>query len=76
MMIHNLLHAICLMADAARSFNEHCVAGMLADHVRIKMHLDNSLMLVTALNPRLGYDKGRFVGVSAMARGGSLACGL
>jgi len=54
--IYNVLQSIRLLADAARRFTENCVAGIQADRERIKMHLDNSLMLVTALNPHIGYD--------------------
>lgn len=55
-MIHNLLHSIQLLGDACRSFTEHCVVGIEPNHKFIKHHLANSLMLVTALNPRIGYD--------------------
>jgi fumarate hydratase class II len=52
----NLLRSIRLLADAAGSFTEHCVAGIEPDRKRIAEHLQRSLMLVTALNPRIGYD--------------------
>jgi fumarate hydratase class II len=55
--IHNLLHSIRLLADACRSFTEHCVAGIRPDRERIQEYLANSLMLVTALSPKIGYDK-------------------
>ena len=55
--IHNILQSIRLLSDASRSFADHCVAGIEADAVAIKAHLKNSLMLVTALNPHIGYDK-------------------
>ena len=54
---HDLLHGIELLADGCRSFREHCVEGLAADVARIGEHVDNSLMLVTALTPRIGYDK-------------------
>jgi len=54
---HDLLHAIELLGDASRSFRENCVEGLQADRERIDEHVSNSLMLVTALTPRIGYDK-------------------
>jgi fumarate hydratase class II len=56
-MIHNFLHSVRLLADACRSFTDHCVAGMELDRQRIDQNVKNSLMLVTALSPRIGYDK-------------------
>jgi len=55
--IHNFLHSVRLLADACRSFREHCVDGMEIDRDRIDAYVKNSLMLVTALAPRIGYDK-------------------
>jgi fumarate hydratase class II len=55
--IHNFLHSVRLLADACRSFREHCVAGMQIDPQRIDQNVKNSLMLVTALSPKIGYDK-------------------
>src|SRR5690606_41827424 len=55
--IFNFLTSARLIADASHSFVDHCVDGIEANHARIKMHLDNSLMLVTALNTHIGYDK-------------------
>lgn len=52
----NILQSIKLMADACESFSENCVVGIEANEVNIKKHLENSLMLVTALNPVIGYD--------------------
>ncbi|MGE5679598.1 MAG: class II fumarate hydratase [Bacillota bacterium] len=54
--IHNVLQSIKLISDACESFTDHCVAGIEANKAKIKNHLDNSLMLVTALNPHIGYD--------------------
>ncbi len=54
--IHNVLQSIRLVADACESFTDNCVVGIAANEVNIKKHLDNSLMLVTALNPSIGYD--------------------
>ncbi len=56
-MIYNLLQSIRLLADAASSFSDHMVAGIVPNKERIKQLVDNSLMLVTALNPYVGYDK-------------------
>jgi len=55
--IYNLLQSIRLLADGCRSFGENCVAGIEANEQVIKSHLEKSLMLVTALNPHIGYDK-------------------
>ncbi len=57
MMIYNLLHSIRLMSDACRSFADRCVRGIEINADSIDAHLKNSLMLVTALNPHIGYDK-------------------
>jgi fumarate hydratase class II len=55
--IYNILQSIRLLADSCNSFREHCVVGIEADTNNIKNHVQNSLMLVTALNPHIGYDK-------------------
>ena len=55
--IHNFLHSVRLLADACRSFSEHCVEGIQVDREKIDSYVKNSLMLVTALNPKIGYDK-------------------
>lgn len=54
--IFNVLQSIRLLADACESFTDNCVAGIQANETNIKKHLTNSLMLVTALNPHIGYD--------------------
>jgi fumarate hydratase class II len=54
--VFNVLNSIRLIADACESFQEHCVEGIKVNKARVKQHLDNSLMLVTALNPHIGYD--------------------
>jgi len=54
--IFNLLQSIKLIADACDSFTEHCVVGIEANKEKIQDHLNNSLMLVTSLNPHIGYD--------------------
>ena len=55
-MIYNLLQSIRLLGDSCRSFNKHCIVGIQANKSKIDEHLNNSLMLVTALNPFIGYD--------------------
>lgn len=55
--IHNFLESARLIGDACNSFEEHCIRGLEANHARIQEHLNNSLMLVTALNTKIGYDK-------------------
>jgi len=54
--IFNVLNSIRLISDACESFTDHCVVGIEANTVNIQKHLENSLMLVTALNPHIGYD--------------------
>ena len=54
--IFNVLQSIRLLADASESFTDNCVVGIKANETNIKKHLTNSLMLVTALNPHIGYD--------------------
>ncbi len=56
LMIHNLMHSTELLGDSMNSFRENCVEGMEPDVARMREHLDRSLMLVTALNPLIGYD--------------------
>jgi len=55
--IHNFCHSIDLLTDACDRFREFCVEGLEPDYEQIKAHVENSLMLVTALNPLIGYDK-------------------
>ena len=71
-MIYNLLQSIQLLADAARSFSDNCVAGIAANEKRIAELLGQSLMLVTALNPHIGYDKAAKVAKKAHAEGTTL----
>jgi len=63
--LHNVLVSIELLSDACRSFSEHCAAGIEPNEKRIKEHLDNSLMLVTALNPHIGYEKAAKISLAA-----------
>ena len=55
--IHNFLHSVRLLSDACRSFTHHCAAGIEPNMERINHYVEDSLMLVTALNPHIGYDK-------------------
>ena len=57
LIIHNVLQSIRLLADGIESFDEHCARGIAPNHARIGELLERSLMLVTALNPHIGYDK-------------------
>jgi fumarate hydratase class II len=69
---HCMLQSIQLMADVARSFTEHCVVGIRADEKRIDELMRRSLMLVTALAPKIGYDNAAKVAKTAHARGTTL----
>src|SRR5215207_5230006 len=64
-MIHNFLHSVRLLKDATRSFVEFCVEGIELNRAQIEQHLRQSLMLVTALNPHIGYDKAAMVAKNA-----------
>ena len=68
----NMLQSIRLLTDAARSFADHCVAGLRADEARIRELMERSLMLVTALAPTIGYDKAATVAKTAHANGTTL----
>jgi fumarate hydratase, class II len=67
-----MIHSIQLLADAARSFTENCVRGIRADEKRIRDLMQRSLMLVTALAPKIGYDNAAKVAKEAHARGTTL----
>ena len=56
-MLHNILESVMLIADACRAFDEHCARGIEPNRKKITSNLENSLMLVTALNPHIGYEK-------------------
>ncbi|HEX8069546.1 MAG TPA: class II fumarate hydratase [Pyrinomonadaceae bacterium] len=71
-MIHNLLHSIRLLKDACHGFVDFCVAGLELNRARIAEHLCNSLMLVTALNPHIGYDNAAKIAKHAHKQGISL----
>ena len=66
LIIHNILQSIHIMADSAKSFANYCVKGLKADKKRIKQLLDNSLMLVTALTPHIGYDNAAKIAKNAL----------
>ena len=70
--IHNLLQSVRLLADGARSFEAHCARGIEADRQRIAELVQRSLMLVTALNPHIGYDKAAQIAKRAHREGISL----
>jgi fumarate hydratase class II len=63
--LHNVLTSIELLAEAARSFCDRCALGIEPNEKRIKEHLENSLMLVTALNPHIGYEKAAKISLTA-----------
>jgi fumarate hydratase class II len=69
MMIHNLLHSIRILSDACVAFGERCIDGLEANRENIQNHLDNSLMLVTALNNHIGYDKAAKIAKNAHENG-------
>jgi fumarate hydratase class II len=71
-MIHNFLHSVRLLSDACRSFTDHCVVGIEPNREQIDRHLKESLMLVTALNPKIGYDNSAKVAKKAHAEGKTL----
>jgi len=71
-MIYNLLQSIRLLADACRSFEEHCAVGIEPNRTQIDAHLRNSLMLVTALNPHIGYDNAAKVAKKAYEENSTL----
>ena len=69
MMAHNLLEGIQLLSNAAATFRERCVEGIEADAERARQLVEQNLIVVTALNPRIGYDKGAAVAKEAFASG-------
>ncbi|MDB5391477.1 MAG: fumC [Planctomycetaceae bacterium] len=64
-MLHNVLESIGLLAEGCRSFDEHCAQGLEPNAKRIREHLESSLMLVTALNPHIGYEKAAEIALAA-----------
>ena len=71
-MIFNYLHSVRLLADSCRSFVDHCVVGIVPNKERIAQYLKDSLMLVTALNQKIGYDKAAEIAKKAHLSGGTL----
>ncbi|WP_404834557.1 class II fumarate hydratase [Aeromonas media] len=72
MIAHNFLQSVRLLADGMRSFHDHCAVGIVANRARIDELLARSLMLVTALNPHIGYDKAAEIAKRAHHQGLSL----
>lgn len=72
LIVFNVLNSIRLLGDACESFTEHCVVGIEANRDQIKKHLENSLMLVTALNPHIGYDNAAKIAKAAHQNGTTL----
>lgn len=70
--IHNLLQSIRLLADGCRNFQQHCIAGLQPDAAQMAAHLERGLMLVTALNPHIGYDKAAEIAKKAYQDGSTL----
>jgi fumarate hydratase class II len=71
-MIYNVLQSIQLLVDGCVSFTDNCVSGIEANEARIKNLMENSLMLVTALNPHIGYDNAAKIAKTAYANGTTL----
>jgi fumarate hydratase class II len=71
-MVYSVLQSIRLLADACISFTRNCVVGIEADELRIRSLMENSLMLVTALNPHIGYDNAAKIAKKAYQDGSSL----
>jgi fumarate hydratase, class II len=69
---YNFLQSVRLLADAAQSFNDNCAIGIQPDRARINEHLNNSLMLVTALNRKIGYDNAAKLAKNAHKKGTTL----
>jgi fumarate hydratase, class II len=67
-----MLQSIRLLTDVSESFTDHCIVGLEANRVRIKEHMERSLMLVTALAPKIGYDKASEIAKAAHKRGTTL----
>ncbi len=72
MIAHNILQSIDLISDSTKNFALYCVKGIKADRKKIQSHLDNSLMLVTALAPHIGYDEAAKIAKTALKKGTTL----
>jgi fumarate hydratase class II len=71
-MLHNVLESAGLLADGCHAFNDFCAVGIAPNRERIAQNVANSLMLVTALNPHIGYEKSAQIALKAHREGGSL----
>jgi fumarate hydratase class II len=71
-MIHNLLHSLRILGDACKNFERFCASGIEPNHERIAENLQKSLMLVTALNPHVGYDNAAKIAKKAYKEGTTL----
>jgi len=72
LIIHNVLESCRLLTDAMNSFTDHCVVGIVANRAQLARHVESSLMLVTALNPVIGYDKAAAIAKKAWAEDSTL----
>jgi fumarate hydratase class II len=72
LIIHNILQSIEIMSDSSKTFGLYCVKGIKADKKRISYLLDNSLMMVTALAPKIGYDRAAQIAKTAHKNGTTL----
>jgi len=72
LMIHNFLHSVALLSDSMESFAEHCLEGLQVNREKVDHYVADSLMLVTALNPHIGYDKSAAIAKHAHKQGISL----
>ena len=71
-MIYNFLQSVRLLSDTCDMFNEHCAEGIEAVPEKLKFFVDNTLMMVTALNPHIGYDNAATIAKHAHKTGGTL----
>ncbi len=72
LIIHNLLHSVTLLSDSCRSFTDYCIVGLKPSLEQLRRYVSESLMLVTALSPHIGYDKAAQVAKKAHAEGKTL----
>ena len=72
MIVRNVLQSVRLIGDSCQSFSKNCVSGIRADRERIARLMNDSLMLVTALNPHIGYEKGAEIAKKAFREGSTL----
>ncbi|MEQ8226355.1 MAG: class II fumarate hydratase, partial [Candidatus Eremiobacterota bacterium] len=70
--IHNLLYSIRLLTDSCRTFTDYCIKGLAVNKEKIDDYLNNSLMLVTALSPVIGYDRAAQIALKAHNEGKTL----